>query len=150
MIETDGDPTGFGIGFPHPRSYGAFPRVLARYVRELKVLTLEDAIRRMTTLAADQINQRERGRIREGAFADITVFDAETIQDRATYLDPHQYPAGIHHVLVNGVPVIRDGALTGERPGRALRGPARPAALRSDAATPAPRSGRTARVGASW
>jgi N-acyl-D-aspartate/D-glutamate deacylase len=107
MIETDGDPVGFGIGYPHPRSYGAFPRVLARYVRELQVLTLEDAIHRMTALAADQINQRERGRIREGAFADITIFDAAIIQDRATYLDPHQYPVGIHHVLVNGVPVMR-------------------------------------------
>jgi N-acyl-D-aspartate/D-glutamate deacylase len=144
MIETDGDPTGYGIGFPHPRSYGAFPRVLARYVRELKVLTLEDAIHRMTALAADQIDQPDRGRIREGAYADITIFDAETIQDRATYLEPHQYAVGIHHVLVNGVPVIRDGALTGERPGRVLRGPARPAAVRTVGSLPAmPRTGRS-------
>ena len=125
MIETDGDPVAYGHGFPHPRSYGAFPRVLARYVREQKVLTLEEAIRRMTSLTADQIGQRERGRIAEGAFADITVFDAERIQDRATYLDPHQYPFGIEHVIINGVPVIRDASFTGERPGRVLKGPAR-------------------------
>jgi N-acyl-D-aspartate/D-glutamate deacylase len=125
MIETDGDPIAYGMGFPHPRSYGAFPRVLARYVRELQVLTLEEAVRRMTSLAAEQIGQPDRGRIRPGAFADVTVFDADQIQDRATYLDPHQYPFGIHHVIVNGVPVIRAGVLTGDRPGRVLTGPAR-------------------------
>jgi N-acyl-D-aspartate/D-glutamate deacylase len=122
MIETDGDPVGFGMGFPHPRSYGAFPRVLARYVRELNVLTLEDAIHRMTALAADQINQRERGRIREGAFADITIFDAESVQDRATYLDPHQYPVGIPLVVVNGVVTLREGEHTGSLGGRGVRG----------------------------
>jgi N-acyl-D-amino-acid deacylase len=126
MIETDGDPVAYGFGHPHPRSYGAFPRVLARYVRELNVIPLEEAIRRMTSLAADQIGQSERGRLREGAFADVTVFDPETIQDRGTFTDPHQYPFGVHHVLINGVPVIRSGALTGARPGRVLKGPARP------------------------
>jgi N-acyl-D-aspartate/D-glutamate deacylase len=126
MFETDGDPVTFGSGFPHPRSYGAFPRVLARYVRERKVITLEEAIKKMTSMPADQINQRERGRIVEGAYADITVFNAETIEDRATYESPHQYSVGIQHVIVNGTPVIRDGAVTGERPGKALRGPARP------------------------
>jgi N-acyl-D-aspartate/D-glutamate deacylase len=125
MFETDGDLVGYGIGFPHPRSYGAFPRVLARYVKELGVLSLEEAIRKMTSMPADQIGQRERGRIAEGMFADLTVFDAEEVQDRATFTDPHQYPFGIRHVLVNGVPVIRDGALTGAKPGRVLRGPAR-------------------------
>ena len=125
MFETDGDPIGFGMGFPHPRSYGTFPRVLARYVRDLKVLTLEDAIRRMTSLPADQINQKERGRIREGAFADITIFDAAKVQDLATFTDPHRFPVGIVHVLVNGRPIIRGGALTGEMPGKVLRGPAR-------------------------
>lgn len=125
MFETDGDPIGFGQGFPHPRSYGSFPRILARYVRDLKVLTLEDAVRKMTSLAADQINQPDRGRIREGAFADLVVFDAEKIQDLATYTDPHRFPAGIVHVFVNGRPVIRQGALTGEMPGLVLRGPAR-------------------------
>ena len=126
MIETDGDPVSYGDGFPHPRSYGAFPRVLARYVRELGVITLEDAIRKMTSMPADQYSQTERGRIAEGAFADIVVFDADTIQDQATYTDPHRYPTGIEHVLINGEFVIRSGALTGERPGVWIRGPARP------------------------
>jgi N-acyl-D-amino-acid deacylase len=125
MIETDGDPVGYGIGFPHPRSYGTFPRVLARYVRDQKVLTLEEAVRRMTSLSADQIGQPERGRIREGAFADLAIFDLAALDDRATYDEPHQYPVGIHHVVVNGVPVMRSGVLTGALPGQVLRGPAR-------------------------
>jgi N-acyl-D-aspartate/D-glutamate deacylase len=125
MFDTDGDPIGFGVGHPHPRSYGTFPRVLGRYVREMKILTLEEAIRKMTSMSADQIGQRERGRIAEGAFADLTIFDAETIQDRATFTDPHQYPLGIRHVVVNGAPIIRNGALTGAMPGRVLKGPAR-------------------------
>jgi len=126
MIETDGDPVAYGNGFPHPRSYGAFPRVLARYVRELGVLTLEEAIRKMTSMPADQYNQKSRGRIVEGAYADLVVFDANTIQDEATYVDPHRYPTGIDHVMVNGKFVIRSGALTGERPGMWIKGPARP------------------------
>lgn len=126
MIETDGDPVGYDDGFPHPRSYGAFPRLLGRYVREQKILTLEEAIRRMTSFAADQIGQHDRGRIREGAFADITIFDPDRIADKATFVDPHQYSVGISDVIVNGMPVIRGGALTGERPGAALRGPSRP------------------------
>ena len=126
MIETDGDPVSYGEGYPHPRSYGAFPRVLARYVRELGVLTLEEAVRKMTSMPADQYNQGRRGRIVEGAFADIVVFDADTITDRATYTDPHRYPTGIDHVMINGEFVIRNGALTGARPGVWIRGPARP------------------------
>lgn len=136
MIETDGDPVGFGEGVPHPRSYGAFPRVLARYVREQKVLTLEEAVKRMTSMAADQIGQTDRGRLKEGAFADITVFSAEKIADHADFNDPHRYSTGIRHVLVNGVPVIRSGELTGATPGRPLKGPARPAAVRPDPQTP--------------
>ena len=126
MIETDGDPVAYGDGYPHPRSYGAFPRVLARYVRELGALTLEEAVMKMTSMPADQYNQPERGRIADGAYADIVVFDPDTIQDQATYTDPHRYPIGIEHVLINGKFVIRSGALTGERPGRWIRGPARP------------------------
>lgn len=125
MIETDGDPVGFGVGFPHPRSYGAFPRVLARYVREQKVLSLEEAVRRMTSLPADQIGQTRRGRVAEGMFADLTVFDPEVIRDLATFEQPHQFSVGVRHVLVNGEPVIREGTLTGATPGRVLRGPAR-------------------------
>ena len=126
MIETDGDPVSYGEGFPHPRSYGAFPRVLARYVRELGVLTLEEAIKKMTSMPADQYNQKERGRIIEGALADLVVFNADTIKDEATYTDPHRYPTGIQHVIVNGRFVIKSGALTGERPGVWIKGPARP------------------------
>jgi N-acyl-D-aspartate/D-glutamate deacylase len=87
-------------------------------------LTLEEAVKRMTSMSMAQIGQRERGRIAEGAFAGLTVFDAATVADRATYIDPHQYPSGIYHVIVNGVPIIRDGSLTGATPGRALKGPA--------------------------
>ena len=126
MIETDGDNVGYGEGFPHPRSYGAFARVLARYVRDLEVLTLEEAVRKMTSMPAQWMGQTERGVISEGMLADVAVFDPEVIQDRATYTDPHQYSVGIEHLLVNGVPVILGGALTGELPGRWIRGPARP------------------------
>jgi N-acyl-D-aspartate/D-glutamate deacylase len=126
MIETDGDPVAYGVGFPHPRSYGAFPRVLARYVRELDVITLEEAVRKMTAMPAEQYGQTERGLVAEGMLADLTVFDPGTIADRATYTDPHQYAVGVHHLIVNGEPVILGGAYTGERPGRWIRGPARP------------------------
>jgi N-acyl-D-aspartate/D-glutamate deacylase len=125
LFDTEGPAVGLGDGEPHPRTYGSFPRILARYVREQKVLTLEEAVRKMTSVSADQIGQRDRGRIIEGAFADVTVFDAAAIADRATYDDPHQFAIGIRHVIINGVPVLRAGALTGERPGRALKGPAR-------------------------
>ena len=125
MFQTDGDPVGYGEGFPHPRSYGAYPRILARYVRELGVLELEEAIYKMTSLAASQIGQHERGLIGEGMFADVVVFDPERIQDLATFTDPHRYSIGMKHVLINGVPVIRDRSLTGERPGVVLKGPAR-------------------------
>ena len=133
MFDTDGDNVSYGVGHPHPRSYGTFPRILGRYVRERGILTLEEAIRKMTSLSADQIGQFERGRIAAGMYADIAVFDFDTIIDRATYTDPHQYSVGVLHVIVNGTPIIRDAAFTGARPGRVLRGPARP-----DAAVPAP------------
>lgn len=125
MFETDGDPVGFGIGFPHPRSYGTFPRVLGEYVRERGIITLEEAIRKMTSLSADEIGQSQRGRISEGMFADITVFDPDRIADQADYVDPHRYSIGILHVIVNGVPVIADGSVTGAKPGLVLKGPAR-------------------------
>lgn len=129
MFCTDGDLVAYGAGNPHPRAYGAFPRVFARYVRERGVLELAEAIRRMTSLSAAQIGQRERGRIQEGFYADIVIFDPQRIRDLATFTDPHRYATGVRHVLVNGVPVLRDGSLSGERPGRALLGPARPAAV---------------------
>lgn len=126
MIETDGDNVVYGDGFPHPRSYGAFPRVLGRYVRDLNAIDLETAIHKMTRMPAMQIGQLERGLIAEGMFADITVFDPATIADQATFVDPHRYAVGVRHVVVNGAPIILDGVLTGARPGRWLRGPARP------------------------
>ena len=125
MIETDGDNVGYGVGFPHPRSYGAFPRVLARYVRELEVITLEEAVMKMTSMPARWLGQDDRGVIAVGMLADVAVFDPAVIADRATYTDPHQYSVGIEQLLVNGVPVIRNGGVTGALPGRWIRGPAR-------------------------
>jgi N-acyl-D-aspartate/D-glutamate deacylase len=125
MIETDGDAVGYGVGFPHPRSYGAFARVFARYVRELEVLTLEQAVQKVTSMPARWLGQDDMGVIAEGMRADVTVFDPDVIQDRATFTDPHQFSVGINHLLVNGVPVIVNGGLTGEKPGRWVRGPAR-------------------------
>jgi N-acyl-D-amino-acid deacylase len=125
MIETDGDNVGYGVGYPHPRSYGAFPRVLARYVRDMGVLTLEEAVKKMTSMPARWLGQTDRGVIAEGMYADVAVFDPDVIRDRATYTDPHQYSVGIEELLVNGVPVIRAGSLTGAKPGRWIRGPAR-------------------------
>ncbi|MBW3536135.1 MAG: amidohydrolase family protein, partial [Gemmatimonadetes bacterium] len=126
MFDTDGDAVGYGIGYPHPRSYGAFPRVLGRYVRELGVLTLEEAVEKMTSLPARWIGQDDLGVLAEGMRADVVVFDPEVVSDRATFTDPHQFSVGITHLLVNGTPVIREGALTGEKPGRWIRGPVRP------------------------
>jgi len=107
-------------GSPHPRAYGTFPRVLKKYVREDRVLTLPEAIRRMTSAAAAQFRIADRGIIRPGLFADLVVFDPATVGDTATYEAPHQYPTGISHVIVNGVPVVLNGQLTDARPGRAL------------------------------
>ena len=125
MIETDGDAVGYGVGYPHPRSYGAFARVLGRYVRELEVLTLEEAVRKMTSMPAEWLGRTDMGVLAEGMRADVAVFDPDVIADRATYADPHQYSVGVTDLLVNGVPVIRDGGLTGEKPGRWIRGPVR-------------------------
>ena len=111
-------------GSPHPRSYGTFPRVLGKYVRNDKVLTLPDAVHRMTGLAATQMGLRDRGLVRVGQLADLVVFNPATIIDTATYEKPHQYPTGIEHVVVNGVPVLDPKGLTGSRPGRPLYGPA--------------------------
>ena len=112
-------------GAPHPRSYGTFPRVLSKYVRDDKVLTLNDAVRRMTGAAALQMGITDRGLVRTGLLADLVVFDAATIRDNATYEQPHQYATGIRHVIVNGVPVLDPKGLTGARPGRPVYGPAR-------------------------
>jgi N-acyl-D-aspartate/D-glutamate deacylase len=120
MFETDGDLVQPGVGFPHPRSYGSFPRVLAKYVRDEGVLTLEEAVRKMTSQPAAWIGQSERGVLREGAIADVVVFDVGTIQDEAAYTDPHHYSTGVMHVFVGGVAVLENGEMTGQRPGRFL------------------------------
>jgi N-acyl-D-amino-acid deacylase len=106
----------------HPRAYGNFARLLGKYVREEKVIPLQEAIRRMTSLPAGNLHLDRRGSIREGYFADLVIFDPETISDRATYDNPHQYATGVKHVLVNGVRVIENGEHTGAKPGRALWG----------------------------
>jgi N-acyl-D-amino-acid deacylase len=108
---------------PHPRAYGSFARVLGRYVREEKVIPLEEAIRRLTSLPADNLKLDRRGRLQVGSFADVVVFDPARIVDRATYDRPHQYATGVETVLVNGTLVLDRGEHTGARPGRALRGP---------------------------
>jgi N-acyl-D-amino-acid deacylase len=110
-------------GRPHPRSFGTFPRVLGVYVREKKLLTLEDAVRKMTSLNAGKVGLKDRGVIRPGAFADLTVFDAGRVLDRATYLDPFQYPDGIEVVIVNGKVTVDHGRHTGVRAGQVLRHP---------------------------
>jgi N-acyl-D-amino-acid deacylase len=119
MIGSDGLPT--LDGKPHPRLYGTFPRVLGRYAREAGVLTLEDAVHRMTGFPAAHFRLVDRGVVRAGHFADLVVFDAATVADGATYDEPHRPPDGIMHVLVNGTLVVRDGVHTGARPGRCLR-----------------------------
>jgi dihydroorotase/N-acyl-D-amino-acid deacylase len=107
----------------HPRAYGNYPRILGRYVREQHVLTLEDAIRKMTWSVASRLSIRDRGLINEGMYADIVVFDPKTIIDRATYENPNQLSVGMKHVYVNGVEVVTDGKSTGAKPGMAVRGP---------------------------
>ena len=115
----------FAQGSPHPRSYGTFPRVLGKYVRDDKVMTLSEAVRRMTSAAATQMGIKDRGRIQLGMLADLVVFNPATVMDNATYDKPHQYPTGIEHVIVNGVPVLDPRGLTGARPGRPVYGPAK-------------------------
>ncbi len=124
MIASDGRLTEPGIGHPHPRWYGTFPRVLGVYVREREVLDLETAVHKMTAMPARRMGLIDRGEVREGWVADLVVFDPETVIDRATFEDPHHYPDGIPWVFVNGVAQIADGEFMDLRPGRVLRKPA--------------------------
>jgi N-acyl-D-aspartate/D-glutamate deacylase len=112
-----------GRAHPHPRYYGTFPRVLGRYVRELNVLTLPDAVKKMTSLNADKIGIKDRGRLKEGLWADITLFDAGRVIDRATFESPHQFPVGIKYVIVNGIITIDGEKHTGALAGKVLYGP---------------------------
>jgi N-acyl-D-amino-acid deacylase len=112
-----------GQGHPHPRAYGTFPRILRKYVREEKKLSLEDAIRKFTALPAQRMRLADRGVLKAGMWADVVIFDPETVRDLATFENPNQLAAGMDYVLVNGVPVIDNGKMTGELPGKVLRGP---------------------------
>jgi len=105
----------------HPRAYATFSRVLAKYVREEKLLTLEEAVRKMTSLAASRAGFQDRGLVRPGMKADVVVFDPKTVRDVSTYEDPHHFSEGVAHVIVNGTPVLQDGKMTGKLPGKVLR-----------------------------
>ncbi len=127
MIGTDG--MGYALsgsmseGLPHPRNYGTFPRILGHYVREEKVISLEEAVWKMTGFPAQKLGLRDRGLVKKGHWADLTLFDPKRVADKATYVSPHQYPEGIPHVLVRGVFVVRDGLHTGARPAGVLPRP---------------------------
>ncbi len=125
MVGTDGAgiPNIPQLGVVHPHFYGTYPRILGKYVREEGLLTLEDAIRRMTSFPAQRLGLRDRGLLREGNWADIVLFDPNTIIDKATFTEPHQYPEGISHVFVNGMLVIKDNKQLKKRPGKVLRRP---------------------------
>jgi dihydroorotase/N-acyl-D-amino-acid deacylase len=125
MVGSDGEIPEFGKGAPHPRSYGTFARVLARYVRERHVITLEDAVHKMSGLPAQRLKLYDRGLIRPGMKADLAIFDPVKVEDKATFEKPHQYAVGFKYVLVNGKTVIVDDQLTNDRPGKILYGPAK-------------------------
>jgi N-acyl-D-amino-acid deacylase len=108
---------------PHPRAYGTFARLLGRYVRDERLIPLEEAIRRLTSLPATNLRLRDRGTLAPGQIADVVVFDAGAIADHATYEEPHRFATGVRHVFVNGTAVLRDGEHTGATPGRVVRGP---------------------------
>jgi len=120
-ISSDGGIPALDEGVPHPRNYGAFARVLAYFVRDTHILTLEKAVLKMTSLPASRLRLAERGLIAEGKIADITVFDRTKIQDKAKFGDPHHFAEGVQHVLVSGQFVLESAQMTGKRPGRALR-----------------------------
>ena len=121
MIASDGRLSSPGNGHPHPRAYGTFPRILGRYVRERNVLTLENAIHKMTGMPAATLRLSDIGVVRTGARADLTIFNADSVVDRATFQEPHQYPTGIPYVIVNGTLAVDSGRFTGARAGRVLR-----------------------------
>jgi dihydroorotase/N-acyl-D-amino-acid deacylase len=112
-----------GTQHPHPRAYGTFPRVLRKYVREEKKLTLEDTIRKFSALPAQRMRLTDRGVLKQNMWADIVIFDPATIRDLATFDNPNQLSQGMEYVLVNGVPVVDQGKMTGAHPGKVLRGP---------------------------
>ncbi|MEM0084680.1 MAG: D-aminoacylase [Candidatus Methanomethylicia archaeon] len=127
MVGTDGSSIApyepLGRGKPHPRSYGTFPRIIGRYARDMKLISIEEAIKKMTSTPANKLGLKDRGLIRKGFYADIVIFDKKTIIDTATFENPHQYPKGIKYVIVNGEIVIKDGEHTGKLPGKVLERP---------------------------
>jgi len=123
MIGSDGEVPIFGEANPHPRSYGTFVRVLGRYVRELKTITLEDAVHKMSAFPAQRIGLADRGVLRVGLKADIAIFDPAIVADKATFEQPHQYAVGVTQVIVNGQIAFEEGKMTAARPGRVLYGP---------------------------
>jgi len=123
MVGSDGEVIRFGVAAPHPRGYGTFVRVLGRYVRELKVITLQDAIRKMTSFPAQRLGLFDRGLVRPGMVADLVLFDENEIADRATFENTHQYAVGVKWVLVSGEVIFDGQAMTAARPGRILKGP---------------------------
>jgi N-acyl-D-amino-acid deacylase len=123
MIASDGRLSTPGEGHPHPRAYGTFPRVLGEYVREQGVLTLAQAVHKMTQMPATRLGLTDRGVLRVGAIADVVVFDAATVKDGSTFTEPHQYPVGVETVLVNGQVAVEKGVATGVRAGRVITRP---------------------------
>jgi len=113
----------FIISSTHPRAYGNFARVLGKYVRDENVISIEEAVRKLTSLPASNLKINKRGSLTEGYFADLAIFNPDTIQDHATFAEPHQYSTGMVHVFVNGQQVLKDGEHTGATPGQVVRGP---------------------------
>lgn len=140
----------FLLSNPHPRAYGSFARFLGRYVRDQKVTTLPDAIRRMTRLPAQTFKLKDRGCLDAGCHADIVIFDPAKIQDHATFEEPHQYATGVHHVFVNGVHVLRNGEHTGAKPGQVVRGPGWMGGRMTSAARRGAHAGRTKLRARTW
>ena len=119
-IAPEGDFLNFN---PHPRAYGNFSRLLGKYVRDEKVISLEDAVRKLSGLSADKLKLKKRGYLKKGYFADIAIFNPDSIQDHATFKNPHQLSTGMNHVFVNGVQVLKNGNHTGKMPGKFIKGP---------------------------
>lgn len=123
MVASDGDIREYGSGAPHPRNYGSFPRVLSYYVKDQYILTMEEAIKKMTSMPVKKLGIKDRGVIKPGNWADIVIFNENEIKDTATFFNPHQYPLGIKYVIVNGTLTAKDGKHTGKTAGKVLYGP---------------------------